>query len=453
MQSHLNPATVLDAEADRNASASPANLPPHTLQSAKSRYLVPLLLCVLVLIGLNLGMNALLKPKKPLPAAAKPAATAAPAAVAPAAAAPTAAAVQSAPAAPANANWVSLMPKDSTAIGSLWVALSGQWKLDSGDFVQSKADGFDMTISYREKKFSNFVLRVNLKHEQGNGAGVLINMPDPALKNGAHVIRFTDDGKGIFWGHFDNNAVFVSQGFANASLPPGQSKRLEVQSSADTYSILFDGAMLAKDIPLKSKAGHIALTNSVSVARFSNIEVSNLLGNAANPAAAAPQRFESINGQWVQNDRLIEQINPAETDFWVSTGIMAETYRINTKIVSKSPKSGGGFIFHMQDKTQRKLAHMVRFADGGNQIFWGTYNDAGVFMGQGDLVLKTPPKSPNTRQLELNVGATTYDIIVDGEVVAKQIPLIGKSGWIGMLSFSGTVSFEDFYFQLGQIIR
>ncbi|MCW1967887.1 MAG: hypothetical protein KIH69_007180 [Anaerolineae bacterium] len=431
MQSHLTSATVLDTESDHQASISPANLPPHALKTAKSRHLVPLLLCVLVLIGLNVGMNALLKPKKPLPVAAKPAATAAPA--------------PAQPAAPANANWVSLMPKDGTAIGSLWGVISGQWKLDNGEFVQSKADGFDMTISYREKKFSNFGLRVNLRHEQGNGAGVLINMPDPTRKNGAHVIRFTDDGKGIFWGHFDDNAVFVPQGFANTSLPPGQSKRLEVKSGTDTYSILFDGAMLAKDIPLKSKTGYLAVTNSVSVARFGNIEV--------NETTAAPQRFESINGQWVQNDKLIEQISPAETDFWVSTGIMAETYRINTKIVSKSPKSGGGFIFHMQDKTQRKLAHMVRFADGGNQIFWGTYNDAGVFMGQGDLVLKTPPKSPNTRQLELNVGLNAYDIIVDGEVVAKQIPLIAKSGWIGMLSFSGTVSFEDFYFQLGQIIR
>lgn len=439
MQNQLNTTPVFNESSSANANSP-------SLKLAKRQIVLPLLVACLVLVGLNIGMNLLLAPKKPIPAATKPAAPAPPT---PAPAAPAAAPAATQNNVKNNATWVSLMPKDANSgLGSAWVPISGQWKVEGSDFVQTKADGFDMTLSYREKKFSNFALRVNLKHDQGTGAGVLINMPDATRKNGAHVIRFTDDGKGIFWGYFDDNAVFVAQGFANATLPPNSSKKLEVQSSANAYAILLDGESIAKDVPLKSKTGHIALTNSVSVARFNSIETANLDG----PAPTANAGFEAINGQWVQDDKRIEQRNLADTDFWISTGMLAGSYRVSAKITLKSPQSGGGFIFHMQDRNERKLAHMVRFSNGGNQIFWGSYNETGVFMGQGDKTLKPNPQSPNTHNLELIVTANSYDIVVDGEIIGKQIPLNSKNGWIGLLSYSGIVVFEDFYFQLGKII-
>lgn len=224
---------------------------------SKLQTLIPLGLIILTVIGFNIGMRTLLLPsKKPMAVAAKQAT------------APISTPIGSNM---NNARWGLLMPNDTT-----WGVISGKWIIQEADFVQTRADGHDMTMSYRTKMFSNFALRVNIKHDQGSGGGVLINMPDATLINRAHLIRFTSDGKGLMWGYFDDNPLFVPQGSANVAFPSNNSKKLEVHSTTNFYSIWLDDELIIKDVPLQSHNGYIALTNTTSVVRFNNVELTNL---------------------------------------------------------------------------------------------------------------------------------------------------------------------------------
>lgn len=229
-----------------------------------SQTLVPLLLMLLTIIGLNIGMNTLLLPSKKKVSNVKPVTT-------------------SIASNPDITGWTSLMPKDTDGLGEAWGVISGKWIMQGADFVQTQSDRHDMTMSYRAKMFSNFALRVNIKHDQGSGGGVLINMPDVTRIKGAHLIRFLNDGQGLFWGYFDDNSTFVGQGAVEVVMKSTTVKTLEVHSTTNAYSIWLDGELMAKDVPLRSRNGYVAVINSVSVARFSNVEITSL-ENTADPA-------------------------------------------------------------------------------------------------------------------------------------------------------------------------
>jgi hypothetical protein len=155
---------------------------------------------------------------------------------------------------------------------SQWQSLSGDWQFTADALVQQKEEGFDYAISHTAR-FDQFVLRARFRHEAGTaGGGVLFNRPDNETAKRGHLVRY-DQGNALIWGYFDEQGAFVTQGFSAVDPPGNQAHTLQIFSDGDTYAILLDEIVVAQDLPLISKTGHIGLTASQSVVAFERVEV------------------------------------------------------------------------------------------------------------------------------------------------------------------------------------
>ncbi len=373
---------------------------------------------------------------QPPPAAVEPA----PPAAAPAVEAPPA------PVAPpaGDALFTGAFEGDLLAAG--WLPFAGDWRFENGALLQADAVGYDNGI--------NYLLRTTLRHDSGVGGGLLFNLPAPNSKNGGHMVRYTDDGTGLFWGFFNAGGEFTGQGFVATPPPGNQPHLLEVASGGNTYAIRLDGQPIAENVPLLSPSGHVGLTCSQSEVAFPSVEIYSLSGVAAGPSTALDLlEFQTVTGEWVREGDAIKQLNREATDFVTGTGVAAEQYTLSVDILLPTEPevadAGGGVIFNMSSREDTRLASMVRLADGGKGIFWGQYDNTGQFTGQGDAPLDLPANQPAT--LTLTVRRDSFDMQVNGNTIAEAVPLASSNGWIGLLSYRGPVAFSNFNLTLGEI--
>lgn len=158
---------------------------------------------------------------------------------------------------------------------SQWTTFSGDWRFDPDALVQQQSDGYDFSISYAGS-FSQYTLRVRLRHRSGlAGGGLLFNMPNATDKRGGHLVRYYE-GRALVWGYFDAQGNFVGQG-DKAIDPPGDGVHtLQVITKGTTYSIIVDDIMVIENVPLLSPQGHIGLTASQSIVAFEEVSVTPL---------------------------------------------------------------------------------------------------------------------------------------------------------------------------------
>ena len=93
-----------------------------------------------------------------------------------------------------------------------WVPISGDWEVVNGFLTQKDPTNYDFSIGYEPNTFQAYILQVSLTHLEGLGGGILFNMPTPYQTNGAQMVRFSDNGNGLFWGYYDDAGEFYGQG-------------------------------------------------------------------------------------------------------------------------------------------------------------------------------------------------------------------------------------------------
>lgn len=331
-----------------------------------------------------------------------------------------------------------------------WKPFSGDWTFENGKLIQRQLDGYDFGI-VNDQTFQNYQVEVNFRHQQGNSAGMLFNLPQRESKNGGQLVRYTDDGKGLFWGYFDAQGAFTGQGYINTAPPAQDSHVLTVQSLPDTYSIILDGNTVAQDIPLNSRQGFIGLTTSQSVGEFASVSISNLGSSTAIGTKPIDllANSQTVNGQWEYNPDGIQQTETEAADYVTGIGVLAEQYVIESDITlpTEITDAGGGVIFHMPARDTLAGAYMLRFGNGGKILFWGRYDDKGVFIGQGSVDVNLEPGEPH--HLAVVVKTNSFDIQVDNKTIVPDVPLEQKSGWLGLISFRGPVIFSHLRMTLG----
>jgi hypothetical protein len=337
-----------------------------------------------------------------------------------------------------------------------WLPFAGDWAIEAGSLVQRSLESGDLGIGYKAT-YADYALSVTLQHRQGTGGGVLFNMPKPDSVAGSQMVRFTDDGAGIFWGSFDERGVFTGQGFAAVGAPSDGPRRIEIRSGPDRYSFSLNDKQIVADVPLTSSQGGIGLISVGSVVAFSDITVRPIGVAAAAPAAPTAiisdtsglDSLVAVSGDWAREGDAIVQRASETTDFTTATGVAAERYTLSISIEFPErapPDVGGGVVFQMPTRTDRAGAAMVRFSNGGSAIFWGRYDADGVFQGVGGADLGGVAA---TRTLGLTVRAGSFDLSVDGRVIAKDVPLEAQGGYIGLISYRGPVRFRAFQLSLG----
>ncbi|MFN8529666.1 MAG: hypothetical protein U0670_13740 [Anaerolineae bacterium] len=162
-------------------------------------------------------------------------------------------------------------------------------------------------------------------------------------------------------------------------------------------------------------------------------------------------QFTSMNGDWVRENGVITQRSLDTRDFMTASGIQGERYIMSVSVTlpttDQVPEAGGGLVFHMVQRDSLAGSEMVRFHLNGQEILWGSYDDAGTFQYQGGQPI--PQSGSQTRQLTLIVRGDRFDILVDDQVIQQDLPLQAGSGYIGLISYRGNVSFANFRLTIG----
>ncbi len=352
----------------------------------------------------------------------------------------------------ATATPVALMPNQFVPlpIQGSWFPISGDWVVRDDKLIQQQVDGFDHIISFGQE-FQTFRMRVTLHHEQGVGSGLVFGLPADHTNHRAHMVRYDNKGSGIFWGYFDEEGSFVGQGYAPTDAPDILQHTLEVSVEANSYTILLDGLVIAENVRLVTPRGYVGLTSSNSVTVFDVVEVASLVGTGGFTASAETlvESLTIINGDWQQQGNGVQQLETQPSDYVASLGVLAKRYTLQATITlpENLDDAGGGIIFHMSQENSKIGAYMVRIADGGKHLFWGRFSPNGEFAGQGYADVNLQPGIPHL--LSVRVDSGKYEISVDENVIAIDIPLEVNEGWIGLVSFRGPVIFSDLRILLG----
>ena len=389
--------------------------------------------------------------------------------------------------------------------GAGWVPISGSWQIASQQMVQSDAIFPDAAIGYESSTFENYTLRATFNHLDGQGAGVLFNMPSPYSLNGAHLVRYSDETDSVIWGYYDSKGVFTRQGFVDASPSGKEAHTLQVFSGTDSYDVFLDENMIARDIPLESIQGAVGLVTSRSSAAFSHVEVFPLFGSTSDPVAAlteitstsTPQPkvtttpqiqatqtksteteptkvvestpvkidavsggdspyhgvFEGklsdagwkiINGDWRFANGNFEQTKVDGFDFAaVYTKTAFQNFSIQTGF-SHVEGSGGGVLLNMPATDRLAGASMVRYSDKrDNAIVWGYFDVNGVYKNQG--YADVPNAGADRHTLRIVSAEKSYSIYLDDRLIVQAVPYESgyASGYFGLVTSRAHVIYDE----------
>lgn len=384
--------------------------------------------------------------------------------------------------------------------GAGWVPISGTWQIASKQMMQSDATFVDAAIGYETSTFENYTLRATFTHVDGQGAGLLFNMPSPYSINGAHLVRYSNETDSVIWGYYDAQGVFIRQGFVDASPADKETHTLQVFSGADSYDVFLDDDMIARDVPLVSIQGAVGLITSRSSAAFSYVEAFPLFGATSDPVAAltgtqqpqvtntpVPQATQTqapaaeptkvvaatpvtveavdggsspyvgvfdgklsdagwriINGDWKFANGNFEQVKVDGFDYAaVYTKTAFQNFSIQTGF-SHVEGSGAGILFNMPNTDRLAGASMVRYSDKrDNAIVWGYFDATGVYKNQG--YADVPNAGADRHTLRVVSGEKSYSIYLDDRLIVQAVPYESgySMGYFGLVTSRAHVIYDE----------
>jgi hypothetical protein len=222
-------------------------------------------------------------------------------------------------------------------------------------------------------------------------------------------------------------------------------------------------ALVAQEIPVEQVAVATATPEPVAVESVETVVVGTDLrdgtGNGAvvartvtdevvTGAAVQPEPVVSnsdingwvpFSGRWEVEGGLLKQVDGNGFDLGI--GYDNSTYQSYTFEVALRhlEGAGGGVLFNMAAPNQLAGAHMVRYSDRSDAIFWGYFDETGEFEGQGYAKVNAPGTADHVFRIESDIS--TYAIYLDNQIIARDLPLVRNSGHIGLISSQSTVTF------------
>jgi hypothetical protein len=158
-----------------------------------------------------------------------------------------------------------------------WRVLNGTWQFINQEYQQTSASGFDLG-SISTFQGDAYTVMVRVRRLDGDmGAGLYLNMAQRDSKAHSQMINYTQGGKAVQWGHFDEGGNFVYEG--SAQVPDGNDGQwhvfgVTVRGGKASFSL--DGKPLAKDVPLTYKSGYVGLLASSSKVAFDDVKIAAL---------------------------------------------------------------------------------------------------------------------------------------------------------------------------------
>ncbi|MEM7800911.1 MAG: family 16 glycoside hydrolase [Chloroflexota bacterium] len=340
-----------------------------------------------------------------------------------------------------------------------WRTISGDWQIIDSEFHQTDVNGFDLT-TVSNFAAEDFIFSTRVRLVGGvMGAGIIYNMQSDDTIAGSHMFNFTQFGEALQWGRFNESGDFVFQGIANVDdASDGGWHELELVVQNGRSRIIYDGIILAENVPLTYESGFIGLLVSTSHVAFDDIQVTSLDGTSLQEIeefeqvsivstfddAATSEKWRSFSGSWAIDDGVYRQTEVDLFDLGSTIDyqlVGPHTLQSDLRYVSGS--MGGGLFFNMQSRTSKNESHMVSYTSDGRFLQWGDFDEDGVFNVKGSRQV-TDAQDGEWYTLAVQVDEDSFDILLNGEAIVEAVPLVYQNGYPGLISNLSQVEFDNF---------
>lgn len=157
--------------------------------------------------------------------------------------------------------------------------------------------------------------------------------------------------------------------------------------------------------------------------------------------------YRQFGGQWRLRDNTLVQSDTQDTDLLAVIPLTIapdQPYQFGVRMTMLQGPKGGGLMFNLQHPNSRQQSHLVRFGSGEGKeyLVFGYFDENMQFVAQGSL---PPPDISQGAELAVAVHDQTYDVLVNGQLQQRDIPLKYTGGTIALTTWFSSVAFDDVY--------
>ena len=255
-------------------------------------------------------------------------------------------------------------------------------------------------------------------------------------------------------GYTDENGEFVRQVTVPFDLDTVQ-YRLDVYVLGNNYTVQLNGQTMIERRPVFYANGLVGFV-AEGPARFDTLRITTAQTRDPGEQVYVSDFDQTpggagwvpLSGAWEVSDGELVQANPAAQDAAIGyEGSAFENYVVQTSF-RHLVGVGGGLLFNMASPYQLNASYIVRYSEQTDSVFWGFFDESGLFTRQG--YFETPPAGTDTHVLAVYVGIDSYDIYLDEQLLARNIPYQGaipateegrSGGHIGLITSRSSVAY------------
>ncbi len=386
---------------------------------------------------------------------------------------------------------------DDVAINR-WFSQGGEWVIRDEALMQA-ADGVALGQIFiphwlEETQVYRLTVQIGLSGSI-QAAGISFNAQYPQIYSLHHRVLLARNGDQfeVVAGYTDEVEGFIPQVTVPLALntedsQPLQTIRLDLLVDEDVYHVRIDGQTVVYKRPLFYHGGLVGMVAVDGPSTFDNISLVAVENVSVDPrptptadaddearavAEDTPEEIElpladtsdvashsdsgysslAVNGQaafdgnwipfsgdWQVEAGSLSQLNPNGYDFGIGYEDGAfQSFVLQVSLAHLAGR-GGGALFNMPTPYQLNGAHMVRYSDKADAIFWGYYDDDLRFVGQGHAKLSAPGQASHT--FKIISAEAMYDIYLDDQPVVHDVPLNRNNGYIGLITSRSSVLYD-----------
>lgn len=299
-------------------------------------------------------------------------------------------------------------------------------------------------------------------------AGVNFNAQFPNLTKQQHQVRIVRHEAAaavagalppptmeLVAGYTDEQGAFVPQVAVPFTLDTLQ-YRLDVYVLGNSFTIQLNGQTMIERRPLFYTGGLVGFV-AEGPARFDALRITTAQTREPGEQVYVSD-FEQtpggagwvpLSGEWQIDEGELVQINPAAQDAAIGyEGSAFENYVVQVNL-RHLIGVGGGVLFNMASPYQLNGSYIVRFSEQTDSVFWGFFDAAGMFTRQGYFDIA--PAGVDAHTLAVYVGVESYDVYLDEQLLARNIPYQGATpateegrvgGHIGLITSRSSVAYS-----------
>ncbi|HNA55392.1 MAG TPA: hypothetical protein PLM13_13705 [Anaerolineales bacterium] len=332
-----------------------------------------------------------------------------------------------------------------------WFSDAGVWTIRESTLLQTvggeDAGQLHIPLTVPEDQPYHASVFITLKKDSKN-VGLSFNAQYPNLLEEQHrvyISRINPDTLELVAGYMDETGAFVTQAQVPLSINTTEF-RLDLYVYSNTYLVQVNGQRLIENRPLFYKNGMIGfyalgpvIFDTYKLTAAENQNPGDMIYTSDFDQDPGGAGWVPISGMWqIASKQMVQSdsaVNDAAIGYETST---FENYTLQTTFNHLSGQ-GAGVLFNMPSPYQINGAHLVRYSDETDSLVWGYYDAKGVFNRQGFADVSAAGKAAHT--LQIFSGDNSYDIFLDDEMLARDVPLESIQGSVGLTTSRSSAGF------------